>query len=752
MRISQEFRLTVFLITFLPVPSLLAQTIIFLESGGQVVVEAENFTSRVDTSSHSWAIVPGEASGFPSQFSNFRGDGYVQLLPDVLLGTSIPLVGGGPNNPPSVNYKIRITTPGTYRLYVRWASHDNNSDSFYASIVELSDGTATNMGGAPITPIADFYRFVTFPNTQDFATTPWTGIAGFEQTNACCSSFEVDTVWSIAAAGDYTVRFRLREDGAAIDAFILQLDTLPVPTLNGPPASDTLNDADGDGVPDAQDICPGHDDSIDTDGDGIPDGCDNLTLCGDGLVEGDEECDDGNALDGDCCSATCLNEPAGSQTCGLGACEVTTAACAAGVPMVCTPGVPTTEVCDALDNDCNGIADDGLGTTTCGLGECDHTIDNCIGGVTQVCDPLEGATPEVCDGLDNDCDGTFDEDFVDLGAACTLGLGQCEASGVNVCTGDGLGTECDAIPGIPSAELCDGLDNDCNGLTDEGFIDIHAATHTVGSGSYPGSTKDPLVGIEVCAYDKSAGSCAVVTCGGISHQHYECIATGDGVAGPCTPVACCTTDDFGECTIEVPPGDYIVISGDATKTVLPDPLGVSASDLACGQLMKKHVQQIVKVQADGLVKKWPGKTTRLTGSELLIIEPEYVIWDDTIQEYPFVFETIGDWGVATSVTPPEGFVADYDSLSVDVDNTIEAVQFVITEVGSDLAPTETTFEVSHNGQSHIVHGHVGIMLTPAYAQSRGFNVALLRTQGLIKEHPGNRVQGQDHGHGNPHGQ
>ena len=38
-----------------------------------------------------------------------------------------------------------------------------------------------------------------------------------------------------------------------------------------------------------------------------------------------------------------------------------------------------------------------------------------------------------------------------------------------------------------------------------------------------------------------------------------------------------------------------------------------------------------------------------------------------------------------------------------------------TEVGSDLVPTETTFEVSHNGQSRIVHGHVGIMLTPAYA-------------------------------------
>ncbi len=118
-----------------------------------------------------------------------------------------------------------------------------------------------------------------------------------------------------------------------------------------------------------------------------------------------------------------------------------------------------------------------------------------------------------------------------------------------------------------------------------------------------------------------------------------------------------------------------------------------------------------------------------------------MVWDDTEQAYPFIFETVGDWSVTTSVAPPEGFVSDYDSLSADVDNEIQAVQFVITEVGSDLVPTGTTFEVSHNGQSHIVHGHVGIMLTPAYAQSRGFNVADLRAQGLIKERPGKSRKG-----------
>ncbi|UCF33092.1 MAG: hypothetical protein JSV78_12240 [Phycisphaerales bacterium] len=276
-------------------------------------------------------------------------------------------------------------------------------------------------------------------------------------------------------------------------------------------------------------------------------------------------------------------------------------------------------------------------------------------------------------------------------------------------------------------------------------IVVSAVKHTVGSGAHPGSTKTPLEDIEVCAYDKSEGSCALTDCGGISHQHYACIALGDldgdGTADtePCDPVNCCTTDGSGVCTIDLLPGDYIVISADATKTVLPDPLGVSAGDLADGEVMYKHLQQIERI--DG--KKVPGKTTRLTGSELLIIEPEFMLWEDTTELYPFVFDSIGDWGVTVTVEPPDGFVADYDSLSEDVADELEAVQFAVTEVGSDLVPTQTTFWVNHKGRQRIVDSNVDIMLTPDYAQSRGFDVAELRAKGLIKERLG--AHGQGHG-------
>ncbi len=76
-----------------------------------------------------------------------------------------------------------------------------------------------------------------------------------------------------------------------------------------------------------------------------------------------------------------------------------------------------------------------------------------------------GAT-EVCNGLDDNCNGQADETYSDLNSVCSVGVGACESIGNSVCSADGSGTVCSAIPGAPSSEICDGIDNDCDGVVD----------------------------------------------------------------------------------------------------------------------------------------------------------------------------------------------------------------------------------------------------------------------------------------------
>ncbi|MDH3655780.1 MAG: hypothetical protein OEN21_16055 [Myxococcales bacterium] len=99
----------------------------------------------------------------------------------------------------------------------------------------------------------------------------------------------------------------------------------------------------------------------------------------------------------------------------------------------------------------------------CGGVTCPEPLSN----VDGVCLKLEQvAEAELCDGNDNDGDTDVDEDWPELGEPCGEGAGEC-VQGEWVCAGDGDGVVCDGGVG-PVAEVCDGKDNDCDGTPDNG--------------------------------------------------------------------------------------------------------------------------------------------------------------------------------------------------------------------------------------------------------------------------------------------
>lgn len=152
-------------------------------------------------------------------------------------------------------------------------------------------------------------------------------------------------------------------------------------------------------------------------------------------------------------------------------CPEGTVICTAG-GLVCNDATTTnSEVCNGLDDDCNGIIDDAPidAGAACGssVGQCDVGSVACVAG-SLVCQGGTGPSPELCNGLDDDCDGVADETPVDVGVACGQSdIGAC-ALGQTICVSGSLACAGELGPGI---ELCNGIDDDCDGTIDDGPVD-----------------------------------------------------------------------------------------------------------------------------------------------------------------------------------------------------------------------------------------------------------------------------------------
>ncbi len=205
-------------------------------------------------------------------------------------------------------------------------------------------------------------------------------------------------------------------------------------------------------------------------GDATADGNDGNVTPPDACVPtGVETC---NGMDDDCDGmvddgVATVGDPCGTD---VGECSAGVIECAAGA-LRCTGVSGSPETCDSLDNNCNGMADEGNpgGGVPCGtdVGECVAGTTTCVGGAIDCVGDVGtvGGNPEICDGKDNDCDNNFDEGLPPLGSCGTTGVGEC-ALGTLTCVG-GVPT-CVGDVG-PTLELCDTLDQDCDGNPTNGF-------------------------------------------------------------------------------------------------------------------------------------------------------------------------------------------------------------------------------------------------------------------------------------------
>ena len=221
----------------------------------------------------------------------------------------------------------------------------------------------------------------------------------------------------------------------------------------------------------------------------------------------------------------------------------------------CTAQTPAAETCNGADDDCNGQTDDHVPPHACPLknayGTC-QGVAQCLGGGTgtEICEGTY-ASQETCNKIDDNCDGQTDEAGtpdckvyfrdgdqdgygVDDDSVCV-----CAAAAPYTAT---VGGDCDDNdPQVHGGgtETCNGLDDDCNGQTDEGTdpaCSPYVCSHTAaGCGTTCATSTDCLPGFQC-----GDGKCRLA-------KGVQCAADADCASTFCTDGFCCEARCDGSC-------------------------------------------------------------------------------------------------------------------------------------------------------------------------------------------------------------
>jgi hypothetical protein len=163
-------------------------------------------------------------------------------------------------------------------------------------------------------------------------------------------------------------------------------------------------------------------------------------------------------------------------------------------------------------------------------GDCPGAVRRCVAGAWGEC----VAPAETCDGTDDDCDGATDEGFPGLGDPCEAGIGACHAVGHLACDAAGDAVACDAAPGEAVTETPNGIDDDCDGQIDEAAVAGDPCAVGVGACLRRGVLRADRDGTLICPVQRAAPVrelCNGVDddCDGETDEAYD-DSDGDGVA------------------------------------------------------------------------------------------------------------------------------------------------------------------------------------------------------------------------------